>query len=100
MKAVEKKWTAGVLPHPIPTLINPSDYLPGSTAAEEFGCGSGVDAGPGYGEVLQLLANATSPPMLAPYPAYTKHFSWRNRCNCTRPRLIAMHKAFVDGWPA
>lgn len=91
------KWTAGVLPHPTPTLINPSDYLPGSTAALEFGCGSGVDAGPGYGEVLQLLANATSAPMLAPYPVYTKHFSWRNRCSFSCLRSIALHKASLDG---
>jgi hypothetical protein len=70
---------AGVLAHPTPMLINPDDYLPASTAAKEFGCGSGVDAGPGYGEVLELLKNATGPAMLAPYPVYTKHFSWRNR---------------------
>ena len=42
------------------------------------GCGTSVDAGPGVGEVMQLLPHATGPVELSPAPDYTKHFQWRN----------------------
>ena len=62
----------GVLAKPQPERLVPPD--PGDT---EQGCGQGLDAGPGIGQVMQLLPNATGPPVIAP-GVYTKHFAWRN----------------------
>lgn len=63
----------GVMANPRPERIVPP-VDPGDT---EQGCGHGLDAGPGIGQVMQLLPNATGPPVIAA-GVYTKHFAWRN----------------------
>ena len=57
--------------------ILPGDSNSGNTPHGGDGCGIGVDAGPGYAEVLQLLPNATTKPTIQP-STYTNYFSWKN----------------------
>ena len=67
-----------VVAKPQSERILPGDSNNGNTPHGGDGCGVGVDAGPGIGEVYQLLPNATQPVQLSVVPDFTKHFTWKN----------------------
>lgn len=69
---------SSVVAHPASERILPGDSNLDNSPHGGDGCGVGVDAGPGIGEVMQLLANATEPIQLSPPPSFTKYFRWKN----------------------
>jgi hypothetical protein len=83
--------------------ILPGDSNNGNSPHGGDGCGVGVDAGPGIGEVYQLMPNATEAVQLSPAPDYTKHFMWKNGTGGLHEVHLVCLAAWLPGclaaWP-